>query len=101
MTVLAKLLVKQEETGGYIVYVFENLNPTNSLDKYIMCTQCPNWDSGILIIGQRGFLTYESHIAGIDKWFDGNQMIPYNYNMVQFMKFIPEPKDELDHVITL
>lgn len=101
MVIRGKLLVKQEEVGGYIVYVFENLNSTNYTDRYVMCTQCPNWQTGPIAIGAVGFLTYDEHIAGVDKWFDGNQMNTYRYNMIQFMNFIEEPKNNLDGTITL
>lgn len=95
MTVLAKLLAFYSDMG-YITYVFELLeeedrNRFNT--KYVMCVQFPNWDHRTLTIGEIGYLNCVEIHAGIDKWFDGKDFVPYNYNMVQFIKFIPKPKE--------
>lgn len=91
----------REDIDKYITYVFENIDSKNYLDKYIMCTQFPNWDSPKLHIGELGFVEIEEHIAGKDKWFDGTNFIPYKYTGVQFIKFIPIKPNVLDEKIIL
>lgn len=59
-----------------------------------MCVQFPNWEHRPLRLGEIGFLEYKEIRAGIDTWFDGSKMIPYNYNNIQFIKFIPKPEEE-------
>lgn len=89
MTVLACLVAKEIDTLGYITYVFECLDDNvieNS--KYIMCTRYPNWDHRKINIGEIGYLNFVEIRAGIDKWFNGKDMIPYNYNGIQFIKFV-------------
>ena len=95
MITLAKLVAREIDSMGYITYVFESLDEEIRKDtKYIMCTQFYNWDHRIVEIDEIGYLNYVELRAGIDKWFDGNKMIPYNYNMIQFIKFISKPKKE-------
>lgn len=31
------------------------------------------------------------HQAGVDKWFDGSEFIPYKYTCYQFLNFIDKP----------
>lgn len=93
MTILAKLLASEEDTLGYITYVFLCLDKEiQRQTKYLMCTRFPNWEHRNLEIGEIGYLTIFEIRAGIDKWFDGNKMVPYNYNNIQFLKFIKNPK---------
>lgn len=93
MTVLAKLLAKQRDTLNYVNYVFECLDAEiKRQSKYILCTQFPNWEARELDIGEIGYLDFVEIQAGIDKWYNGQKMIPYNYNMIQFIKFIPKPE---------
>lgn len=92
MTILAKLLAKEIDPMGYITYVFECLDDEIIKEtKYIMCTQFPKWDQRSIEIDEIGFLTVFEIRAGVDKWFDGNQFIPYRYNNIQFIKFIKKP----------
>lgn len=96
MTVLAKLVAKENDTAGYITYVFECLDKEIIKDtKYILCTRWPNWEHRKIDIDEVGYLNFVEIRAGIDKWFDGKNMIPYNYNNIQFIKFVkkPEKKD--------
>jgi hypothetical protein len=94
MTVLAKLLVKETSLGGYTTYVFQCLEKEAiSYSKYIMCTRYPNWEHRNLEIGEIGYLDYKEILAGIDKWFDGEKMVPYQYDGVQFNKFIKKPEE--------
>ena len=93
MTILAKLLAKYEDTGGYIVYVFECLDKEIIKESpYLMCTRFPNWDHRVIDIGEVGYLNFKERIAGVDKWFDGKAFIPYRYDDIQFIRFIEKPK---------
>lgn len=93
MTILAKLLAKESDALGYITYVFECLDEeVRKETKYIMCTQFRNWDHRVIELEEIGYLEIFEIRAGIDKWFDGHSMIPYNYNMIQFIKFIAKPR---------
>lgn len=101
MIIKGKLLTFKKDLEGYITYVFENLNSNNYLDKYIMCTQFPNWDIQQININDIGFVEFEEHFAGTDKWFDGNKFIPYKYNTVQITKFILDKPQLSDKIIIL
>lgn len=95
MTVLACLVAKESDTLGYITYVFECLDKEIITEtKYIMCTRYPNWNHRNIDIGEIGYLNFIEIRAGIDKWFDGTKMIPYNYNNIQFIKFVQKPQKE-------
>lgn len=95
MTILAKLLASEKDTLGYITYVFECLDEDIVKEtKYVMCVRYPNWDHRKIEIGEVGFLNFIEIRAGMDKWFDGKNMIPYRYNTLQFMKFIEKPKEK-------
>lgn len=95
MITLCKLVAMDEDSLGYINYVFENLEEdVIKWSKYILATRFPNWETKKVNLGDVGYLQFEEIRAGVDKWFDGQQMIPYNYNMIQFIKFIERPKEE-------
>ena len=97
MTVLAKLLASEEDSFGYITYVFECLDEDVIKEtRYIMCTRYPNWDHRKIEIGEIGFLNFFEIKAGIDKWYDGKNFVPYRYNNIQFIKFIEKP-DKKSH----
>lgn len=97
MTILAKLLAKEKDIMGYITYVFECIdNDVSKETRYVMCTRFPNWEHRAIEIGEIGFLNFVELRAGIDKWFDGEKMIPYNYNNIQFIKFI-QKKEKKEH----
>ena len=55
-TFYVKLNAVYYDTGGYIIYVFENLDYRNHELKYIMCHRFPNWDHADLNIGDRGYV---------------------------------------------
>lgn len=99
ITIFSKLRAKLDEGMGYVTYVFENLEEDNWKTKYRMVTRCPNWDHRAINIGEEGFLTYEDHIAGDSKWFDGKNFNYYRYTMSQFMKFIAKPTETKDEFI--
>lgn len=89
--VLAKLLEKQSDIFGYITYVFELLEKedVDSLQsKYIMCIRYPNWNHGVIKKGEVGYLKVNEVKAGLDKWFDGKDFVPYKNDDIQFIKFI-------------
>lgn len=96
---MAKLVAKQEDSMGYVTYVFECLDKEIIKEtKYIMCTRFPNWDHRKIELDEIGYLNFFEIRAGIDKWFDGNKMIPYNYSNIQFIKFIAK-KDQNKYII--
>lgn len=101
MTILAKLLASESDPMGYTTYVFECLDENIIRQtKYIMCTRFPNWDHRKIEIGEIGFLNFFEIKAGIDKWYDGKNFIPYRYNNIQFIKFVEKP-DKKSHKFTM
>lgn len=81
------------EPGGYVTYVFEILKKgdRNFLQSdFIMCVQYPNWDHRDLRVGEEGYLCYRDIQEGLDKYFDGKNMVSYKYSTTQFMKFVPK-----------
>ena len=95
MTTLAKLVAKQIDIGEYVTYAFEVVEEEERKrlsTKYIMCTRYPNWNHGTIDEGEVGYLDFEEVRAGIDKWFDGKDFIPYRYDDIQFIRFIEKPK---------
>lgn len=103
MTTLAKLVAKQIDIGEYVTYVFEVVEEEERKrlnTKYIMCTRYPNWNHGTIDEGEVGYLDFEEVRAGIDKWFDGEKMVYYNYNNIQFNKFVPKSaKDKHEYIM--
>ena len=93
MIIFGRLIAQNRDIGGYIQYVFLNLESKNSLDKYFMMVRFPNWNSDSITIGDEGYVHYEERRAGIDEWFDGTTMVKYKYDNVQFIKFVPKPKE--------
>lgn len=95
MTILAKLVASANEASGYIIYVFECLEDDVSIrTRYVMCSRPPNWDHRSIEIGEIGYLQYKKAYAGIDKWFDGQTMVPYRYDGIYFLKFVEKPKEK-------
>lgn len=78
---------------GYINYVFENLEATDALSKYIMCTQFPNWEQKTINVGDEGFVSVRYVRAGLDTWFNGQEYIPYKNTDVHFLKFVAVVRD--------
>ena len=105
MTTLAKLVAKQIDIGEYVTYVFEVVEEEERKrlsTKYIMCTRYPNWNHGTIDEGEVGYLDFEEVRAGIDKWFDGEKMVYYNYNNIQFNKFVPKSaKDKHEYIMQI
>lgn len=92
MTILAQLVASSSDGLGYITYVFKRLDKSDEETQYVMCVRYPNWNHRNINLGEKGFLSFVEIKAGKDKWFDGKDMIPYNYNTIQFLKFIDIPE---------
>lgn len=100
ITIHARLVAEQSDGMGYTNYVFEDLETTDMDYKYIMCVRFPNWDQKTINLEDVGFLNIRYVEGGVDKWFDGENLVPYKYTNVIFLKFIEEkPKIELDSII--
>ena len=86
MTIFCELLTKKLEPGGYIIYVFKNLDD----NTYLMCTRLPNWECSNIDIGDIGYVDYKEVIAGIDTWYNNSSkaFIKYNYTGIYFNNFI-------------
>ena len=91
----AKLVAYRENSGDYTTYVFEKEVYTNELDRYVMCTRFPNWDTPKLSLGDLGFLKYRIVIGGKDEWFNGMGFIKYLNTDIHFLNFIHE-KEKID-----
>lgn len=88
-TIYAKVLVVSIDVGNYVTYVFRDLEN----NELLMCTQFPNWEHRLLNKNEVGYLEFKEIQAGKDKWFDGKDFHSYNYDNIQFIKFIPEQKN--------
>lgn len=101
MTIKARLLSLREEVGGYITYVFENLDSLNLYDKYIMCKRFPNWETPFINIGVKGFLNFKEVIAGKDTWYDheSGSDIAYKYTDIHFINFVEDKKSQPDIIL--
>lgn len=93
MTVLAQLVASNTDSFGYITYVFKRLDELDKESQYVMCVRYPNWNHRRINLGEKGFLSFLEVRAGKDKWFNGKDMVPYNYNAIQFLKFINVPEN--------
>lgn len=87
-----KLNAKYIDIGGYITYVFENLNYKSYDQQYIMCVQFPNWNQSEINIGDVGYVNVRYVKEGVSQWYDGEKMNVYKYTNVVFLKFIKEPE---------
>lgn len=98
-TIHGILVGLNESFGGYITYVFKNLDGTNVFDRYIMCTRFPNWESPFIEIGDVGFVKYREVFGGIDEWYDklNDELVKYKYTDIHFLDFVydKEKPDEI------
>lgn len=97
VTIRVELKAISNDFGGYINYVFQNLESKSWDDKYITVIRFPHWESVFPKIGDVGYLSFKEVIAGEDMWWDKNmnQKIAYNYDNIIFLDFIKEvPKAE-------
>lgn len=102
MAVLSKLLEICDNGLGYTTYVFQLLEKSeidNLGTKYIMCTRHPNWDHRELNKNEIGYLEFKEVKAGVDTWFNGVVNKFYNYDDVQFIKFIEKTEDNDEQII--
>ena len=90
VVIYSQLIAKRKNFGGYIIYVFKNLNS----NEYLMCTKLPNWNSAEIEIGDIGFLNYKEVIGGTTQYFDvyKNKSFYYKYDNIYFESFIKENK---------
>ena len=92
ITLRVKLNAKYYDIGGYLIYVFENFEYTNTRDKYIMCVQFPNWNQADIDIGDVGYVRYRQVEGGVSQWYDGEKMHVYKHTNDVFLKFVKEPE---------
>lgn len=94
--VKAELITLRRECGGYIMYVFRNLDSEGWETRYIMTVRFPNWNSPILKIGDVGFLKYKEVEAGKTTWWDNDTQtnVAYKYSNIIFEDFIHEKKKD-------
>lgn len=88
ITIYAKVLAKAFDIQGYTTIVVQDLENTSFGQKYKMLVIFPNWEGYIPEIGDIGYISYKDVVGGVDSWFDGNKMVPYNYTNTIFIKFI-------------
>lgn len=100
-TIRAKLLTYREETGGYILYVFEDLDAKTWDKKYRITLRFPNWEAPLIKIGDIGYLNFREVVAGRDVWWDRNTQSEkfYNYSNSLFENFIHEKPPESSDLV--
>lgn len=84
---------------GYIWHIFKNLGFTNPDTEYIACVEFPNWNKETFSCGDIGYLTVNFVEEGVDKWFDGKNLIPYNYSNCIFYMFKHEQPTITEEII--
>ena len=102
LTVYSQLIASEDDLLGYTTYVFKCLeNNITFGHHYVMLTRLPNWNHRSLDIGEIGFLTYNEVEAGKDKWYcsETEQMIPYNYTNIYFVRFVKEQDNSKKDII--
>ena len=96
VNIRAKLIAKHTDVFNYTTYAFQNVDS----NEYVLCTRFPNWEHPTIEIGEIGILQFKEVIAGEDKWYNGETMIPYNYTGWHFVKFVPIKENVDDIIIT-
>lgn len=101
ITIHCKLLVREDDTMGYKVLVFKNLDNAPFGQNYCMVTVWPNWESYIPETGDIGYLTYDSVIGGIDTYYDriSDSIVKYNFTNLIFNKFVKERDNSKKDII--
>lgn len=86
-----RVSIEQVRTGDYSTIVVKNLDAQDDSNRYIWTTKCPNWNGNDPEIGQEGFMTYTSIVAGRDKWYNKSdqQWYDYRYTANYFLDFVP------------
>lgn len=92
VTYHAEVIGSYNQGFGYVWHIFKNLEPINPDTMYIACIEFPNWTKDSFITGDKGYLTVKYVEQGVDKWFDGKNLIPYNYDNVIFLVFKHEQR---------
>lgn len=100
-TIKARLEASYTDIGGYIVYVFKNMDSESWESAYLTVVRFPNWSTYLPKVGDTGFLKYKTVIAGDDMWWDknNNKKVAYNYDNIIFLDFIKEQKEEENTVL--
>ena len=101
MVALVRLVAKTTDYMDYTTYVFKCLEDCMiKKTPYIMCTRWPNWEHKNINIGEIGYLEFVEIRAGVDKWFNGKDFIPYNFNNIQFIRFVQKPeKEDIEYIM--
>lgn len=103
-TTLCKVLEVVEDTGGYIIYVFELLDSAcinREQTSYLMCVRYPNWDHRFIEVGEVGYLLYKTVFEGISGWYDPDtgKLIPYNYTDRIFLRFVAKNDKPIEEIV--
>ena len=101
LTIHCELLVKEVDIMNYQTLVFKNLDEAPFGCEYCMVTVWPNWESYIPEIGDIGYLTYDSVIAGVDTYYDRSidSIVKYNFTNLVFNKFVKEQYNSKKDII--
>ena len=100
VTYRVEFVVEDIDTLGYINYVFRRLDHDSYDDEFLMCVRFPNWDQKNFELNDIGFVTVKYVREGVDKWYDGKEMITFKHTNIIFLKFIPLVKPvELTEII--
>ena len=101
LTIHCELLVKEADIMNYQTLVFRNLDKAPFGCEYCMVTVWPNWESYIPEIGDIGYLTYDSVIAGVDTYYDRSidSIVKYNFTNLVFNKFVKEQDNSKKDII--
>ena len=101
LTIHCELLVKEVDIMDYQTLVFKNLDKAPFGCEYCMVTVWPNWESYIPEIGDIGYLTYDSVIAGVDTYYDRSidSIVKYNFTNLVFNKFVKEQDNSKKDII--
>ncbi len=88
----ACLLASREDFGGYITYVFKNLN-TGKLE---MCVRLPNWNTPHVNQGDCGWLKTKLVIGGQTPYYSINNQKQeiYKYSQIYFEDFILDKPEQ-------
>ena len=100
-TIKSQLLTYENDLGGYITYVFKNLDSINNYDRYVMCTRFPNWETPNVNIGEIGFLKYKEIEGGKDKYYDNHENLfkSYKFNGIHFIDFVAIKQNNKDIIL--
>ena len=101
LTIHCELLVKEADIMNYQTLVFRNLDKAPFGCEYCMVTVWPNWESYIPEVGDIGYLTYDSVIAGVDTYYDRSidSIVKYNFTNLVFNKFVKEQDNSKKDII--